>query len=301
MNRAELRNVLTEGVDLRWNKRCVRYELAPAAAPDAPNDGRGVALHFEDGTTATADVAVIANGARSELARQRCPQLEVEPVPVINTTAAAPAYPTAATHPLLAPLLETNLVRVLGPHGYTFLLIPHRLPDTTERQVLWVLTQPAANDVPTEAAALVQQAADIAQRHFHPELHALIASTPPELVLLGFRNLVSAVPKGSDLLSPANAVTLLGDAVHPMTTHGGLGANTAIQDAIDLAGALAAPDWRAAVDAYQRKMLQRGYANVRGSLRSTLTITDASTFGQYKRSAIFWTIGRLMALMRLLP
>ena len=67
-------------------------------------------------------------------------------------------------------------------------------------------------------------------------------------------------------------VTLLGDAAHTMPPIGGVGANTALQDAATLAGELLATARGEksvidAVAAYQRVMLPRGFDTVDNSLR----------------------------------
>ncbi len=53
-------------------------------------------------------------------------------------------------------------------------------------------------------------------------------------------------------------MTLLGDAAHAMTTHRGLGANTAFQDAVDLAKALKSDNWHSTLTNYESVMINRG-------------------------------------------
>jgi salicylate hydroxylase len=78
-----------------------------------------------------------------------------------------------------------------------------------------------------------------AMRGWHPELKQIITRSKPEAV--------AALPVRSgrpDALWPFGSVTLLGDAIHAMSPAGGLGANTALEDARVLAKILA--DARAA-------------------------------------------------------
>lgn len=54
-----------------------------------------------------------------------------------------------------------------------------------------------------------------------------------------------------------------------MTTHRGLGANTAFVDAIQLAKALQSQDWQTALSKYEIDMFARGFTAARQSLQST--------------------------------
>jgi 2-polyprenyl-6-methoxyphenol hydroxylase-like FAD-dependent oxidoreductase len=71
-------------------------------------------------------------------------------------------------------------------------------------------------------------------RGWHPELKQIISRSKVEAV--------AALPVRSgrpDALWPFGAITLLGDAIHAMSPAGGLGANTALEDARMLAQILA--------------------------------------------------------------
>ena len=71
---------------------------------------------------------------------------------------------------------------------------------------------------------------------------------------------------------PTGPVTLLGDAVHPMTPAAGAGANTALRDAAGLTRALAAAadgaDLVPSLAAYETEMTEYGAAAVDLSLRN---------------------------------
>jgi 2-polyprenyl-6-methoxyphenol hydroxylase-like FAD-dependent oxidoreductase len=99
------------------------------------------------------------------------------------------------------------------------------------------------------------------------------------------RGYLSLVPK-QELLVPTTEsnpsfglVTLLGDAAHAMTSHAGLGANTAFMDAVELAKYLSDSEigittnrWNEGYSQYEKEMFIRGYHAVYASLENTRKI-----------------------------
>ena len=106
-----------------------------------------------------------------------------------------------------------------------------------------------------------------ATAEWHPALREVFALAAPETffpITLRAGGRVDAWESGP--------VTLLGDAVHTMPPTGGVGANTALQDAATLAGELLAAargeqSLIEAIAAYERVMLPRGFDTVDSSLR----------------------------------
>eukprot|EP00160_Parvularia_atlantis_P021235 Unigene9116_Nuclearia_a/m.27878 Unigene9116_Nuclearia_a/g.27878 ORF Unigene9116_Nuclearia_a/g.27878 Unigene9116_Nuclearia_a/m.27878 type:complete len:424 (-) Unigene9116_Nuclearia_a:28-1299(-) len=304
VNRWRLREVLAQGppdapLDIRWNKRFVRYE----EVPDLDGYGRrGVRVHFEDGTTAEADVVVGADGAKSPVRAQRSPQLHLEETHVVNVGGITP-YPAPDVAPVLRSLPRNSMMRALGSNGSSLLLIPWRAP-TGERKLLWSLTQ--ADDVPGALEAATDTSSTEATLSFclrqldkggyHDELRKAVAQSEHSNILRDARLLSVMVPPDVNPLGQTTRVTLLGDAAHAMTTHMGLGANTAMQDAIDLADALRRDDWSEALAAYETTMLRRGLTNARNSLGMTRMLVVRSLWARAVRRVFLSVMGTLLWL-----
>jgi 2-polyprenyl-6-methoxyphenol hydroxylase-like FAD-dependent oxidoreductase len=99
---------------------------------------------------------------------------------------------------------------------------------------------------------------------WHPVLRRLVAESDPDTVeQFDFAAAAPVKPW------PDTSVTLLGDAIHYMPPVGGMGGNTALQDAQRLCVALAtaangASPLATALRDYQAEMLDRGFKTVRG-------------------------------------
>jgi len=301
VNRWKLREtlaVLGPQLDIQWNKQFARYE--------EHEDGR-VTIHFEDGSTAEADVVVGADGAKSRVRAQRCPSsLSLNDTHVINIGGVSP-LPSAEESPRINAILKNTMVRAFGTNGASLLFMPWRVPASNERKVVWAITQSDSEPGTREAASpssspetvvnLCVQQAELGG--LHPELVSIIKNCDPSKLIRGGR-LYTIEASGTDSALAANPlgkttrVTLLGDAAHAMTTHMGLGANTALQDAVNLADALKQDDWQTALAQYESKMMKRGLSNAKASLFMTRVITLRPWWARTLRHTAFSIVGAMM-------
>ncbi|TPX66191.1 hypothetical protein SpCBS45565_g04679 [Spizellomyces sp. 'palustris'] len=300
VERWALRQMLAKGAPIEWGKKYDRYEEVP--------DG-GIRAYFEDGTCITADILVGADGSRSKVRTQRCPNLVVEDVH-ITSIAATVGTDVLDKAPTIKTLLDQGCIRVLGKEGKTLLILPYVAeprPDApsnvvTGKRVVWALSFPTPSSELSETlsdpAKTIEYAVQCVQSGFlsSPDIAQLISCTTPSDVIFTPRGLLSTVPpKGNPLLETGPlSVTLLGDAAHAMTTHRGMGANTAFQDASDLAAALQAEgDIKEAIKQYNEKMMKRGITAVKASKQSTDMIHAQGTFSGV-RNWMLWGIGGIM-------
>ncbi|WP_405496454.1 FAD-dependent oxidoreductase [Streptomyces sp. NBC_00096] len=279
VDRRTLRQILAEGLcdHVVFGKRLVRYETSENG--DGP-----VTAHFADGTTATGDVLVAADGINSVVRRQYLPHAQIMDSGVRQVYGKVPLNDeTRALFPEVMFNVFTPLVgsreRYMGigphqPHEPAAQAAARLAPDAelhdggdymacyfgarTERfphEDLRTLTSPQ----------LHQLALDMTT-DWHPGLRAIIEHWLPEAVFpLTLRTSIP-IPAW-----PTSRVTLLGDAIHAMSPAGGAGANTALRDAAALAEVLAraatGEPLIPALRAYEAGMIDRGYAAVRESAR----------------------------------
>eukprot|EP01137_Pigoraptor_chileana_P008732 Opistho-2@55985 len=153
--------------------------------------------------------------------------------------------------------------------------------------------------------AASQSYVERARKHFEGSLaETVIAETPFEHIL-GVMQYYSTNPAylkcvAADISSgrrhDVGRIVLLGDAAHAMTSHRGLGANSALFDAADLCDAFVAigngsgVPYRDALHVYEGKMFTRGHVNVAASLSNTRLI-HAMGWRACVRDWVAWCIG----------
>ncbi|MFG1626350.1 FAD-dependent oxidoreductase [Kribbella sp. NPDC049227] len=293
ISRMTLRQVLLTGLDdvVEFGKEFTRFE----------QHGDQVTAYFADGTQATGDLLVAADGSGSRVRRQYLPQAGTEETGIVAIAGKLPI--TAASAKLVPPRVFEGISMVNAPHGLACILhvmefqwdrdgnvksgiggnteeLIRRWPglqfDNTRDYINWGLSA-TRDTMPANIMELRgQELIDLALRltpDWHPNLRRLFELTDPGTCFPV--NIWTSVP-----LEPwqTTNVTLLGDAIHTMTPGRGVGANTALRDAVNLCRQLIeVRDGRQelipAVRAYEAKMIEYGFDAVLKS-RAQMTSDD---------------------------
>ncbi|MCX5202820.1 FAD-dependent monooxygenase [Streptomyces sp. NBC_00237] len=288
VSRVTLRRLLLAGLDgiVHFGKETTGYRQNA--------DGTATAL-FTDGTSATGDLLVGADGANSRVRRQLLPHARRTPAPGVGIGGKLPLGDGSAWLP--EELVSTKNM-FLPKRDFLFTAV-FRRRETDGTTAEHVGDQLRAADL--DPGLLVQDAKDddyvmwayvahrralpadlpdasaggrghrlrdlVASRltHWHPDLRKLIAQTPADTIeQFDFTTARQIKPW------PTTQVTVLGDAAHSMPPVGGLGGNAALYDANVLRRALIAVDrgeaeLLPAVAEYERAMLKNGFAAVRAA------------------------------------
>src|SRR6516164_603299 len=255
VSRISLRGILLEGLDeiVGFGKKFIAFEETPSGA---------VTARFDDGSTATGDVLIGADGASSRVRRQLLPYAER-----VETGIFAVSGKIAMTEAVRRATPQAFLrgpTLVLGPKGRFMFgsaveygnsddkargdLEPPstrgaaELPLDREQYVMWGFSAPReAFAMPADFEAL---GADVLKSRVL-EFTTDWAGALRQLVEAAQPATVTAFPVKTSVPIPpwhTRRVTLLGDALHNMTPYRGIGANTALRDAAALRQALRAAD-----------------------------------------------------------
>ncbi|MEU6132263.1 NAD(P)/FAD-dependent oxidoreductase [Saccharopolyspora sp. NPDC047091] len=287
VDRRALRQIMSVGLDdvLHFGRTVTGFE----------DDGERVRLLFTDGSSATGDVLVAADGIRSAVRRQLLPH-----VATVDTGARGVASRAPLTDELVAALpaaLFDGFAIATGPDGTTFAygayqprrpvaeaaaeLAPGADIDPVEPYLMVNFGLPRNGPLATEVPDLwratperLHAAMRTAVTGWHPALAELVEHVDPETLLRqSLRHLEPAEPWAT------GRVTLLGDAIHAMPPTFGAGANSALRDAAALANALQRAaqddsDLLAEIAAYEADLRAEVFPVLRASADPRSTSSD---------------------------
>jgi len=294
VSRITLRRVLLSGLEdaVQFGKAFTRYFFR--------DDGKIVA-EFADGSYATGDVLVGADGGSSRVRNQFLPhaqRIDTGVIGIAGKLILDGANGNGITREFLdgialisaegglgmfiAPQIFANghaQNTDLGGNDAAYRPAMGPLFDNTKSYVMWALSGRRQTLLPQEpaqslGAEALKRIAQAKISGWHREFRSLIAKSDPATVsCLPIR---TSVPIGS---WPTQRLTLLGDAIHSMTPFRGIGANVALRDAANLCNALFAANAHAtdllpAIHAYESEMIRYGFRAVRESLKAMEQILD---------------------------
>ncbi|MBP8532935.1 NAD(P)/FAD-dependent oxidoreductase [Streptomyces sp. MK37H] len=284
VSRATLRQVLFTGMDdvVHYGKEFTRYEQHP--------DGT-ISAHFSDGTTATGDVLIAADGTRSAVRRQFLPHAEIKDAGV--TAIATKTALTPETRALLPDEALNGLSLIFGTKGMIGMLhvmtfkrdaqgsCPGLEFDTDRDYInlsIWSSHDHFPEDTTRRRGRQLIATALEAAANWHPNLRRIFELSDPEAAFP--LKIATSAPVDP---WPTTNITLLGDAIHTMTPGRGVGANTALRDATLLCRELTAvaggrKELLAAIGDYEAEMIPYGFARVAESLTSNGTSGDDPLF-----------------------
>lgn len=267
IDRAVLREILFTDIEenVSFGKACTKVEVGADHS----------IVYFADGTSATADVVVGADGASSIL-RAATGQHDPEDLDALAV------YGRTRLDPTFIPEgLENSGVLAIGPPGRAFFFTAIRfqqLPQDAfprlgldgsgvarESYIMWALavSKPDAR-LTNERSISLAEITQSLLTGFDPSLKQMVLEAEPqETLLLPLR--ASRTPIRWKSLS----IALMGDAAHLMPPFGAHGGNTALRDAALLADCFSNHPTRAELHErlvrYQQEMLDHGFKQVRSA------------------------------------
>ena len=279
VSRITLRHILLRGLEdlIHFNKRFVRYE---------ESNGQVIA-HFEDGSTAEADVLIAADGVNSRVRQQYLPH--AEPIDTGVMILGGKLRLTDGALALLPPRLLDGPVMVMPPEPASAFLavwkratggerymrllgIEQQTPEDEDYVIVGLGAKRESFGFRSDPLTLEgSELKDVFRRkvmRWHPMLRKLVE-------LLDDNQMAPTRIRTSqpvDAWTPTR-VTLLGDAIHSMTPYRGIGANIALKDAAMLCAKLteAARGEKpllTAIGEYETMMREYGFAAVASSLHA---------------------------------
>jgi 2-polyprenyl-6-methoxyphenol hydroxylase-like FAD-dependent oxidoreductase len=288
VDRLTLREILQVGLEdcLHFNKEFSHFEQ---------RDG-GIRAYFADGTEASGDVLVAADGVNSRIRQQFLPHATV--VDTGMRCIYGKTLLNEGTKPLIPDFLHHGFTVVTGLQPFSMALglvefvhppaeaaaqfAPSVRFHTDGDYLMWSLNAPGACFAPSDRELFQMDGLQLQQlvlrniKSWHANLRSLVAaSDPAEIFPLAVRVSTPCEPWQS---AP---ITLLGDAIHAMSPAGGSGANMALLDARLLCQTLIAiahgeKPLLSAIHEYEAQMLKDGFEAVRFSAKGGIFNADTT-------------------------
>jgi 2-polyprenyl-6-methoxyphenol hydroxylase-like FAD-dependent oxidoreductase len=301
VSRAALRRILLEGVE-----HVVHFGRKFEAFADGAHGA--VIARFADGTTADGDLLIGADGANSHVRAQLLPDAKR-----IDTGIAAIGGKIPLNDASRAAIPEPILrgpTPIIGPAGCFMFASPVQyrtrpaivdpVANEHEEYVMWGFsarrTKYGRTGLEALGAADLKEAVLALMQGWHGALRHLVeAAEPASVSAFAVKTSVPVPPWQT------RNVTLLGDALHNMTPFRGVGANTALRDAAALRHTLAAvsggeQDLLPALAAYERDMIDYGFAAVRRSLADMERFHAEGALARMMTKAMFRTVNMVAPL-----
>lgn len=301
ISRISLRKILLEGLEdvVAFDKTFVAYKPL--------SDGR-ISVQFKDGSTAAGDILVGADGASSHIRAQLLPQARRLNTGIVVVSGKFSLDDTARRE--TPPAVFKGPTLIMGPRGcFLFASAVEYPPDALhtydrDEYVMWGFSAHRALLAPqldvAELSGNQIKALALAQmKEWHPALRRLVdrADTATMTVFEA---------KSAEPVAPwkTGAVTLLGDALHNMTPFRGMGANMALRDATALRDALVSiaegqQDRTAALAAYEREMIEQGFAAVDASATEMRRLHARSLLNRVVSRLTYRTVDTVKPLQKL--
>ncbi|CAI2170861.1 17062_t:CDS:2 [Funneliformis geosporum] len=286
--RDRLRDLLLEGIDVQWGKKCIGYE----------EDEEGVCAIFEDGSRVKGDFLIGADGINSPIRKQKIPDLKTLDIGITDTI--VDVFPEKGLLDRLNAITGKSILKVtIGTNGDCMGCIYRYIPfnstevnnETRYRISMgysYLTEQKKKNDevddkaddlattkLPEDDEVVDEIKRRIKEHRPEGELTSImlelwdLAKTRNEIKEEKYPHkatfpLINRQLKDIDPLSvkewETTRVTLLGDAIHAMNPWLALGTNSAIEDASylsDAFGNLSKDNWKENINHYEKEMRTR--------------------------------------------
>lgn len=272
--RTELRSLLQEGIDIKWNKRLAMFE----------DLGDQVVAHFEDGSHAAGDLLVGCDGGGS-IVRELLPSVygnSLGSIPKVvdsNRFIFGGQINRTPEWDMLLPLNKAGLVRFLGLNSHYMGVCFSERADRSPT-VFWAFSEEIENrnapwyqfdQGPECRMRILNHCKQLMENEpWHENLKKLVYDTPAEAIMAPWLVRTTRFPDSDKYpMASTGRVTLVGDSAHTMPTERGLGGNNVLEDARLLSTLLASSskpiDWPRLIEKYEREMFARARIAVQES------------------------------------